>query len=165
MSFKHLCNGKRILLLDCFCKQCLPFIRGFRELGCEISIVCSSKLDAGYASRLPHHKILSSLDWRSGEGTEDYILELAKSGKYDVFLPGLRVPQWNKVLETVKKAALMIPDFGHIAWDIAVSESDVTLIEANEQGNFNLIQCAGGRGYKKDYLRVINGDTGGLMIL
>ena len=82
-----------------------------------------------------------------------------------VLLPGLVVPQWNKVLETVKKAALVTPNIGHSAWDVAVSETDITLIEANEQGNFDLIQSCSQRGCKKDYLKVINGNTVGLMKL
>ncbi|MBD5420933.1 MAG: ATP-grasp domain-containing protein [Bacteroides sp.] len=87
MELIELCRGKRILVLDGFCKQCLPFLRGFRELGCEVTIVCGSRLDTGYASRLPHHKILTSFDWRTGEGTEDFIRDIAKSGKYDILLP------------------------------------------------------------------------------
>lgn len=82
-----------------------------------------------------------------------------------VLLPGLVVPQWKRVLETIKKAAMVTPNIGHSAWDVAVSETDVTLIEANEQGNFDLIQCCSQRGCKKDYLKVINGDTEGLMKL
>lgn len=46
-----------------------------------------------------------------------------------------------------------------------MSETDVTLIEANEQGNFDLIQCCCQRGCKKDYLKVINGCTNGLFRL
>lgn len=82
-----------------------------------------------------------------------------------VLLPGLVIPQWTKVLDTIKKAAMVTPSIGHSAWDIAVSETDVTLIEANEQGNFDLIQCCSQKGCKKDYLKVINGNTEGLMKL
>lgn len=82
-----------------------------------------------------------------------------------VLLPGLVVPQWKRVLQTIKNAAMVTPNIGHSAWDVAISETDVTLIEANEQGNFDLIQCCSQRGCKKDYLKVINGDTEGLMKL
>lgn len=82
-----------------------------------------------------------------------------------VLLPGLVVPQWQRVLETIKKAAMVTPNIGHSAWNVAVSETEVCLIEANEQGNFDLIQSCSQRGCKKDYLKVINGDTEGLMIL
>lgn len=84
------------------------------------------------------------------------------SGK---LIPGLVVPQWKRVLDTVKKAAQVTPNIGHSAWDVAVSETDVTLIEANEQGNFDLIQCCSQQGCKKEYLKVINGQTEGLFKL
>lgn len=87
IELRNLCKDKRIVVLDGFSKQCLPFIREFRELGCEVTIVCGSRLDAGYVSRLPHHKILTSFNWRTGEGTEVFIRNLAKSGKYDILLP------------------------------------------------------------------------------
>ena len=80
-------------------------------------------------------------------------------------IPGLVVPQWNRVLDTVKSAAQVTPNIGHSAWDVAVSETDVTLIEANEQGNFDLIQSCSQKGCKKDYLKVINGQTEGLFKL
>lgn len=82
-----------------------------------------------------------------------------------VLLPGLVVPQWTKVLNTIKKAAMVTPSIGHSAWDVAVSEDDITLIEANDQGNFDVIQCCTQKGCKKDYIKVIKGDTEGLMKL
>lgn len=85
-----------------------------------------------------------------------------KTGK---LLPGTVVPQWSRVLDTVKRAALVTPNLGHCAWDVAVSEADVTLIEANEQGNFDLIQSCCKRGVKKDYVAVMNGNTKGLFRL
>lgn len=86
-QLNKLCKGKRILVLDGFAKQCLPFLRGFRELGCEVTVVCGSKLDVGYASRLPHHKVLTKLDIRNCIGTEDFYLDLVKSGNYDIIIP------------------------------------------------------------------------------
>lgn len=76
--------------------------------------------------------------------------------------PGTVVPQWCLVLDTVKRAAMVSPNIGHCAWDVAVSETDVTLIEANEQGNFDLIQSCSQKGCKKEYLKVISGRTEGL---
>ena len=80
-------------------------------------------------------------------------------------LPGTVVPQWETVLLTIKRAAMVTPNLGHSAWDVAVSEAEVSLIEANEQGNFDLIQCCCQRGCKSDYLKVINHNPDGLMIL
>lgn len=81
-----------------------------------------------------------------------------------ILLPGLVVPNWDKVLKVIREAAMVSPNIGP-AWDVAVSETDVTLIEANEQGNFDLIQSCSQRGCKRDYLKVIKGDTDGLMRL
>lgn len=80
-------------------------------------------------------------------------------------LPGTIVPQWNRVLETIKRAALVTPNLKHCAWDVAVSETDVTLIEANEQGNFDLIQTCSQRGVKQDYQAIMKGCTKGLFRL
>ena len=55
-------KGKRVLVLDGFCKQYLPFLKEFRNLGCEVTVLCCSWLDCGYASRLLHHKILVKTD-------------------------------------------------------------------------------------------------------
>lgn len=80
-------------------------------------------------------------------------------------LAGTVIPQWSKVLKVIKEAALITPNLGHCAWDVAVSDTDISLIEANEQGNFDLIQCCSQRGCKRDYLKVINGNPEGLMKL
>lgn len=88
MDIKTIAKGKHILVLEGYCKQCLPFIRGFKELGCEISVLCGSKLDCGYASRLPDHKILGVCDLHKQDESEAYIVDLIKKGNFDmVFAP------------------------------------------------------------------------------
>ena len=83
MDFK----GKRVLILEGYCKQCLPFIRGFKKLGCEVTILCETKLDCGYASRLPDHKILGVCDFKRPKESEEYIVNLVKTGNYDLVYP------------------------------------------------------------------------------
>lgn len=81
-------SGKHVLVLEGYCKQVLPFLRGFKEQGCEVTVLCGSKLDCGYASRLPDHKILGVCDLHNQEESEKYIVELVKKGQYDmVFAP------------------------------------------------------------------------------
>lgn len=74
-----------------------------------------------------------------------------------VMIPGVTVPMWGKILQTIKEAALVNPNLGHCAWDVAVSESEISLIEANEQGNFDLIQCSSQKGCRNDYQLAMNG--------
>ena len=75
--------------------------------------------------------------------------------KTHVFIPGIKVPRWDEVKEFVVKAAKENTRIGHCAWDVAVSNENISLIEANDQGNFDLIQIASRRGYKPDYDRII----------
>lgn len=80
-------NKKRILIFDGFCKQCLPFIRGFKNLGCEVTIVCGSRLDCGFASLLPDHKILLSCDLRNSEESGQELMRIVIEGNYDLVIP------------------------------------------------------------------------------
>ncbi len=80
-------KGKRVLIPEGYCKQCLPFIRSFKNLGCEVTVLCGSKLDCGYASRLPDHKILGICDLKRPIESEKYIVELIKTGKFDLVYP------------------------------------------------------------------------------
>ncbi len=68
-----------------------------------------------------------------------------------ILVLGIQIPQWERVLTLVKNAAMLTPEIGHVAWDIAVSETEICFIEANEQGNFDAPQCACQRGSKPLY--------------
>lgn len=102
-------RGRHILVLEGYCKQCLPFIRGFKEQGCEVTVMCGSKLDCGYASRLPDHKILGVCDLHKPKESEQYIVELVKKGHFDmVFAPfdfSARILSHNK--EDLSKYAII----------------------------------------------------------
>ena len=73
-----------------------------------------------------------------------------------IMLVGIQIPQWQRVINLVKEAAMLYPELGHSAWDIAVGEKDISFIEANEQGNFDAPQTAFQRGFKPDYLPFMN---------
>ncbi|MDU3805749.1 MAG: sugar-transfer associated ATP-grasp domain-containing protein [Finegoldia magna] len=45
---------------------------------------------------------------------------------------GFEVPCWDKIVETVENAALIMPDMRYIGWDIAITEDyNIELIEGN----------------------------------
>ena len=83
MEFK----GKHVLVLEGYCKQCLPFLRGFKQAGCEVSVLCSSRLDCSYVSRFPDHRILGVCDPHKPSESEAYIVSLIKQGHYDLVFP------------------------------------------------------------------------------
>lgn len=68
-------------------KQALAMIRGLKELGCHVTVVCLSKLDAGFSSRLPDNKILFESLLSDTDKTLQFLLNEARSGKYDVLMP------------------------------------------------------------------------------
>ena len=68
---------------------------------------------------------------------------------------GTKIPQWDKVLDMVVEAAKIHPEIGYTGWDFAVSDDKICIIEANEQGNFNLPQTALHKGVYPDYMKII----------
>jgi len=87
MKKKRPFQGKHILILEGYARQCLPFMRSFKEHGCEITLLCGSKMDLGYASRYPDHKIVGVCDPERYQESSDYICDLIRSNRYDLVLP------------------------------------------------------------------------------
>ena len=80
-------QGKKILLLDGLTSQCLEYTKAFNALGCDTTVLCDDRFDTCYASRYPKHKILGISSVRNLKGTENWILKLVRTGKFDVVIP------------------------------------------------------------------------------
>lgn len=80
-------HGKKILVLEGYARQCLPYMRSFKKHGCDVTLLCNSKLDLGYVSRYADHKILGICDPERYEESRDYICNLIKTNQYDLVLP------------------------------------------------------------------------------
>ena len=93
MDFK----GIRVLIMDGGNKQTLAMIRGLKEIGCHVTVLCESKWDGCYASKLPDEKIVNKrlCEWDANHYTEDekrqYFIELLSSGKFDAIMPMIDV--------------------------------------------------------------------------
>lgn len=77
----------RVLLTDGGARQTLTILHGLKEIGCRVTVLCSSKFDVCYASKLPDEKILNENAAGSYDGFENFLLSEISSGKYDVLLP------------------------------------------------------------------------------
>lgn len=77
----------RVLVTDGGGKQPLAMIRGLKELGCHVTVLCSAKTDSCYVSNKPDVKILNKDLLDRDEHTFQYLLSLVSSGKYDVMMP------------------------------------------------------------------------------
>ncbi len=79
-------SGIRVLVPEAG-KQALAMIRGLKELGCNVTVVCQSKLNACFASKFPDRKIIYDGLLSNVDGTYDFLIDEVRSGKYDVIMP------------------------------------------------------------------------------
>lgn len=77
----------KVLVIDSDGKQPYAMIRGLKEIGCHVTVICSSKRDACYVSNKPDVKILNKQFKINNEEKFQYILSLVSSGNFDVLMP------------------------------------------------------------------------------
>ena len=77
----------RVLVTDSAGKQPYAMIRGLKEIGCHVTVVCKSKRDTCYVSNKPDAKILNTKFNDNNEEKFHYLLSLVSTGKYDVLMP------------------------------------------------------------------------------
>lgn len=77
----------RVLVTEAGGKQSLAMVRGLKELGCHVTVVCDSKWATCYVSNLPDRKLLSRYITKHDQRTLHVLLKLVKTGEYDVLMP------------------------------------------------------------------------------
>lgn len=80
-------TGTRVLVLDGAGKQTLAMVRGLKEIGCHVTVLCNRKLDICNASKLPDAKLMAEGITPDTSDYIPYLLEQVKSGAYDVLMP------------------------------------------------------------------------------
>lgn len=55
-------------------------------------------------------------------------------------IKGFHFPDWEKALEMVKKAALVVPEMRYIGWDVCFSDKGPVLVEGNEYPGHDIYQ-------------------------
>lgn len=68
---------------------------------------------------------------------------------------GTQLPEWEKLLEMLKEAALELPTLRYIGWDVAYSAKGWCIIEGNSNGEF-FTQMVYGHGFKKEFEKLID---------
>lgn len=54
------------------------------------------------------------------------------AGDKEANIIGFQIPMWGEVIDTVKKAALVVPEIRIVAWDIAITPTGIDIVEGNE---------------------------------
>lgn len=76
-----------VLITDGYARQTLPMSKGFKELGCTVTVICFSKLDVGYASKHTDIKLMAPCKKDEYEKQEEYVVSIIKSNRYDLVVP------------------------------------------------------------------------------
>lgn len=76
-----------VLVTDGDGRQTLTILHDLKELGCNTTVLCSSKLDLCCKSNAAKHKLLDERGTPHHPEYVSFILETLKTGKYDVLLP------------------------------------------------------------------------------
>ena len=76
-----------VLVMDGGGKQTLAMVRGLKDLGCRVTVLCNTKHDTCYVSNKPDEKILNEELVKRDEEALKYLLSLVSTGKYDVLMP------------------------------------------------------------------------------
>lgn len=53
-------------------------------------------------------------------------------GKDELNAIGFQIPRYNEVVDIVKNAAMLVPEVRIVAWDVAITPTDIELVEGNE---------------------------------
>ena len=77
----------RVLVMDGGGKQTLAMVRGLKELGCHVTVLCSSRMDTCYVSNKPDERILNPNLTERDDETLKFLLDLVSTGKYDALMP------------------------------------------------------------------------------
>jgi putative polysaccharide biosynthesis protein len=75
--------------------------------------------------------------------------EFEKHPVTDSQITGIRIPNWENVIEIVTKAAKVIPEVSTVGWDVVILESGVFLLEGNHNWDKTHWQLSYGKGFKK----------------
>ena len=82
-------KGIRVLLMDGYGRQIPTLLKQLHELGCIITTVNDSKLDVGYTSRYPKHRILIKGCRENIDDLRAFVEKGLQMGDYDVIFPVL----------------------------------------------------------------------------
>lgn len=77
----------KVLVIDSGGKQPYAMIRGLKEIGCHVTVLCSSETDPCYVSNKPDEKILNTEFVENNEEKLHYLLSLVSSRRFDVMMP------------------------------------------------------------------------------
>lgn len=65
------------------------------------------------------------------------------------YMPGFQIPFWDELLDTVRKAAVIVPHVGYVGWDVAITPEGPELIEGNVMFPDSIVLQLDGNGIRQ----------------
>jgi len=107
----------------------------------------------GSSQRGEMYSIDALVDAENGVLTTDGISGLGTTERHPVsgiMIKGQQMPEWDKLREMLKKAALMLPTIRYIGWDVTHTDKGWCIIEGNTDGEFFAQMCVG-HGVRREF--------------
>lgn len=103
--------------------------------------------------------IFAAIDEKTGiistDGMDEQCNTYLKHPDSGITYKGWQVPKWKELLATVERVHRNMPKHVYVSWDFSLTDKGWVLIEGN-WGEFVCQQMTKKRGYKKDFLTLLN---------
>ena len=126
-SNKMIMKKKKVLLFEGYARQVLPYLKAFKDMDYETTVIFNSRFDIAYFSRFVDFKILTTCEPSKFDESEKNIIEIIKKGKYDLVVPmgdfaaiilsknkeelekyaNIAVNSWDKLSQAIDKNEVM----------------------------------------------------------
>lgn len=104
--------------------------------------------------------ILIGVDNKTGklstDGWDEYCRSYDKHPDNGLTFKGYQLPEWDRLVDTVKKMAALMPSIRYISWDMAHTKDGWIVIEGNGTGQFIGSQIVEQRGMKSEVFSLFN---------
>ena len=77
----------RVLVTEAAGKQSLTIVRGLKDIGCHVTVICGNKSASCYVSNRPDVKIINEHIFNRDEQALGELIRLVRIGSYDVIMP------------------------------------------------------------------------------
>lgn len=112
----------------------IEFLYAGLRVGCD-----GAKID-----NISQGGVVASIDIETGKISTPFFSKknsAATSSLCDKNYSGYQIPLWEQVIEIIKEASKVIPQIQYIAWDVAITEQGIALVEGNNSFGSVIMQA------------------------
>ncbi len=108
-----------------------------------------------FVDNAAHGGILAAIDPESGivytAGRTERNETFVQHPDSKVIIPGYVIPEWENLVVTVKKAAMVVPTTRYVGWDMAYSDKGWVIVEGNNYGQPSILEIPRRKGCSREF--------------